>query len=432
MTREEKFKKAQEARKRAASERRGFGPSIVPDFQYLVLKQDKVSIFRLVGNSLETREIPSDCLRVERSLIKADDDSWFTCIWDQDPNWPLRVLMRKLAKYTWNKEKKQREYENEGDALLTRFKTNNELDNPYSSGMFPDKFVLINAIDRMDSWCKDNKHTKLMAWNETEKEGKTFHTAGVKNGFYNHIFDLKCNECNKHFEDVDFVVKKFSKNKRPDQNTNYLVYWHENKTVIETMEKQDKEQYFNKIVIGDLTEEEKNYVRYDLENIPFISKTTPAGVILSKLGKFIKDVDTKYGTNVYSQFVELKEKELEEQQNSKNEEDKETFVSASVENVEQEEVEQDLPTEVERPVEHTKVKVKEPKLTLTQEACTLWPGLVEIKDNPKELSLIKSIDIDNQEIQYNCFENDLEDCPDCGMRLHPESMICPGCAAHFS
>lgn len=434
MTREERFKAAQDARAKAERESKGFGSFEIPDFKGLLLAQDKCQVFRLVGESLEMREKPSDALLIERSMVKDDDGKWFTLIWDQDSDWPMRKLMRSLAKYKWNKElnsgKGGRVYVNDGCELLKRFNTNNEDNKKVVSGMEPKKFVLINAIDRMDDWCKENKHTKMVSWTLNEQDGKEYYTHGMSSGLYKHIFDKKCAEIGHHFEDVDFVLRRFTQDSRPDEQTNYVIHWNEEKTAIKKWSDKDKVDYYSHIVDGDMTDEELAYERYDLENIPFISKPTPSGVILKKLGKFIKAVDQKYELDIYNQLVELKEIEREEWEATKKETEHSTFVN-SKEEEKDEEVSEDLPNEVEKPAKVAKtVKEVKPKVELTDEACELFVGLSKIRELPKDLALIKSIDIENQEIEY--VEGDRTDCPQCGTEIHFDLTVCPACGVEFA
>lgn len=439
MTREERFKAAQEARAKAAREAGGFEGAEIPDITYLPLTQNKCHVFRMVGESLEMREKPTDPFMIERSMVKDDDGKWFTMIWDKDSDWPMRRLMRVLAKYKWDKElnsgKGGRVYTNEGCELLKRFNTNNEDDKKVVSGMEPKKFILANVIDRMDDWCKENNHTKMIAWDMKEQDGKVYYTPGMSAGLYKTIFDVKCAEIGHHFEDVDFVIRRYSEKTRPNESTNYVLYWQEEKTAIGQLSKKDDVDYYSKIVEGDLTDEELSYVRYELENIPFISKPTPAGVILKKLGKFIKAVDAKYDLDVYTQLVELKEKEMEDWKNKKKEEEQKDFVKSSHGNEEEseyEDSEDELPNEVEEevvaPPKNKVTKQVQKKVEITKDAIELWPGLERIKDMPNNLKLIKNIDVENQEITY--VEGEIAECTQCSSDIHNDLTVCP-CGAEF-
>ena len=203
---------------------------------------------------------------------------------------------------------------------------------------------------------------------------------------------------------------------------------------------------------GGLTQEEEKYELYPLENIPFISKPTPAGVILKKLGTFIKDVDKKYDLDVYGRLVELKAKEKEQWEQEKKEKEKHTFVNSKSESEYDDEVpfsqenldkEQELPTEVEeqsnpiqRVIKKTKESGEEKKKGLTsedisQEMVELWPGLELIKDSPNDLALIKEIDLENQEIIFNVSCNAVCGNDDCKESMPEQMNICPYCGTQY-
>ena len=455
LTREQKFKMAQEARAKAKAEQGGFGGGYTAiDYQCVALEQNKCQVLRLLGESIETRVNKTDALLVERSMVKGDDDKWFTLIWDKDTNWPMRVLMRTLAKYKWDKTanggRGARIYENDGCELLKRFLTNGQ-QSKFESGMLPKKAVLINAIDRMDDWCVTNKHSKLLAWTKTIQDDKTYYNKGINYGLYSDIFDTKCTEVGLHFNDFDIVVRRYSEDTRPNEKTNSDLYWYENKTPINRWGEKDKVDYYSHIVVGDLTEEEKKYELYELEDIPFLSKPTPAGVILSKLGKFVKEVDKKYDTKVYELLVEQKAKEKAEWEATKKDEEAHTFATSNnkVEQKEEDENQEDeeLPnngsveenTTVEEPKVKAVKKVASTSITkdsITKEMIELWPGLKTILELPEEemkheLSLIKKLDTENQEIIWNT--TDMATCgnEDCGMDIANDSKVCVFCSQKY-
>lgn len=439
--RRKRFEEAKAARAKAEKERKsgGYGsPTEVPDFEYLELKQNACQVFRMVGESIEMRKVPSDPLLVERSLIRADDDTYFNCVWHPNKDWPLRVLTRKLCKYKWDAKTKTRTYDNDGCEFLTRYNTNGkEKSSSYETGMSPKKYVLANAIDRMDTWCKDNKHTKLIAWDSTQKDDKTFYQAGMSYGLYKHIFDNKCTSIGAHYEEVDFLVRRFTEKTRPSSDTYYIVAYNEEKKVIENWSLKDKVDYMQYFSNEDyLTLEEQAYARYDLENIPFISMPTPMGVIMNKLEKFIKGIDKKYGWNLWELCVEWKEKEVAEM-NAKKEEKKE-------EPIENEEIEadtDDLPSEEEAPaiaeskapklakkplVKKDELESKSEK-TFSQEDYDTFEGLSKLSS--KDLALIDSVDSENMVISFK--EKAEYECPSCSQDI-PDMDVCPYCGEVFN
>jgi len=421
------FLEAKAARERAEKERKSWGgsPVDIPDFEYLTLEQNKCQVFRMVGDTIEMRNKPSDPLLVEKSIIQADDGSYFTCIWHPNKDWPFRNLVRKLAKYKYDPKAKTKTYDNQGCEYLDRYLNNGKKEpSMYETGMAAKKYVLANVIDRMDSWCKDNKHTKLLAWSKTEKEGKTFYEAGMTYGLYKHIFDNKCTSIGSHYEEVDFVVRRFDQKTRPSDDTYYLVMYEEEKRAIQNWSEKDKVDYMSYINKEDyLSDEELGYTRYDLEGIPFISQPTPIGVIMSKLGKFIKGIDAKYGWNLWEEFVEWKEKEVSTKK--ENEAIAETEKSEKPATIEV----SDVPSPVEeKPVASQPVsKVKKAVSQFTDEDFDTFAGLKNLPEN--ERKHIVKVDSDEGEITFD-IDADAQ-CGNCGSDIPDSFTVCPYCAQKY-
>lgn len=458
LSREERFKRAKEAREKAKKENSygDWGSTEVPEFECAVLKPNTGHIIRLVGNSLEMAEADSDPLLVERSLIKGDDGKFFSYIWSSDSDHPMRKFMRTiLGKYKWDKENRSRIYDNAKIPVFQRWMTNGIEGNRYNQGAMPQKYILFNCITRGegDTWCKDHKHTKLLCWDVTEKEvdgeKKSYPVYGVKISLYKEIFDKKCTELGLHFEDTDFVVRRYDQKTSPDGETYLSVYSPEEQSAIKRMGEKDGKNYLSYISTDDLTEEEKNYERYSFKDIPFVSAVTPTSVVLAKLGKYIKEVDAQFGTHHYDEFVEEKAKELEvlkakkaESADSKEQEteSKSVVVEKSVEAEEPKSepvaykskpvAEESLPSEVEAPAEpkaEEKSVVKTKKVavpqefTITQELIDLFPALEEMSDEEK--ALIVGFNEETGELEYKA-GIDMAECPTCGETIPDAWTIC--------
>lgn len=457
LSREERFKRAKEAREKAKKEQQSgdWGSVEVPNFECAVLKPNVGHIVRLVGNSLEMAELPSDPLMVERSLIKGDDGKFFNYIWSTDSEHPMRKLMRTvLGKYKWDKENRCRIYENVKIPVFQRWMTNGIEGNPYNQGAMPQKYILFNCITRGegDTWCKDNKHTKLLCWDSTSKEVDgnvvTYPTYGIKPSLYKEIFDTKCTELGLHFEDIDFVIRRYDKKTSPDGTTFVSVYSPEEKSAIRRMGEKDGVDYLSYISEDDLTKEELAYERYNLRDIPFVSAPTPVAVVLPKLSRYIKEVDAEFGTHLYDEFVEEKARELEALKAKKaSEETKEESDSSEDESNEQpepktetvskpvvheEESDEALPSEVEEkeeaPVVMKKKKVSSAEgFKITPELIELFPALEEMSEEDK--ALIIGYDSDTGELKFK--EGDMAQCPTCGQMIDYNFSECPYCGQVF-
>lgn len=435
----DRLKRLEEAMKRRKASTSTHTPIEVPDIEYLVLGQDNCKVFRVVGSTPETRKEPWDTAKVMKSLILDDAGNYFNLIWNNDDRHPMWKLYRKLTKHQWDKEARRAIYDYEGCDLLNRFLTNNQ-DTSFTSGMTPQTYILMNVIDRADSWCKDNKHTKILAWDSNlSKDGKSYPVPGIKNSLFKQMFDVKCAEVRRNLDELDFVVRRFSQKSRPNKDTNYKVYWQEEKTAIENWEIKDKKQYY-KLINPDyfLTDEEKKYGKYDLDNIPYVSSPTPTFVIMKRLEAFIKEIDSKYHWGLWEEFETWKEKEDEawKAKNTTGDSSKDSSHSDSESYGESD----DLPGEAEvhthqvpqsPKVKETKEKVEKVKSRFSAEELALFPYLSKLK--PDDIKLIKEVDVDGQEIIWNVNEDDISSCAnnDCGIDLPDDLSICPLCGTEY-
>ena len=435
--------KFQEAKKKAeqAKSHGDFPKEEVPEFKTCVLSKDKPRIIRLLGNSPLMRESVYDPLIVKRAFVKTDDDKWTTIILSDDRDNPVNKLWRTIiGKYTYDKENKTKIYANKGKPSFERFIRNGKKPEDClasEKGMMTDTFYLFNCIDKTDSWCKENKHTKLLCWDSTTKEvdGKTveYPTYGIKPSLYNNIFDEQCTALNRMYDEFDVVVKRLSK-KLGDSWIQ--VFSPEEKSKISQIGLDP-----NKVTMNYLSEEEENYEKYKLEDIPFVSRPTSVGYVLRVLGKLIKACDLDFGTNLYEEFVEYAEKEKKEWESRKAEtketesaEDTSTEVESeneevteettstetpsfdSMENVETESSDdEELPSEVEEPTPTAPIqKVAKVAKVAKFDPMSLvdkFPAIANMREEDRKL--ITGYNSETDKFTYSVDENDLCMCPSC-------------------
>lgn len=462
MTAEEKAKarlaKFQEAKKKAeqAKSHGDFPKEDVPDFKVCVLKKDTPKILRLVGNSPLMRESVYDPLIVKRAFVKTDDDKWTTIIMSDDRDHPVNKLWRTIiGKYTYDKENKTKIYANKGKPSFERFIHNGKKPEDClasEKGMMTDTFYLFNCLDRTDSWCEENKHTKLLCWDSTTKEvdGKTveYPTYGIKPSLYNNIFDEQCTALNRMYDEFDVVVKRLSKKLGESW---IQVFSPEEKSKISQIGLDP-----NKVTMNYLTEDEEKYEKYKLEDIPFVSRPTSVGYVLRVLGKLIKACDLDFGTNLYEEFVEYAEKEKKEWEVKKAEtketesaEDTSTEVESeedeevteettstetpsfdSMENVETESSdEEELPSEVEEPTPTVAKKVVKTAKTVFDPLSlkSEFPFIDKLR--AEDLALITGYNSETNELTFK-EGTELAECP-CGCTIGDPFMSCPKCGAVF-
>lgn len=445
--------KFQEAKKKAeeAKNHGDFPKEDVPEFKTCILKKDTPKIIRLVGNSPLMRENPTDPIIVKRALVKTDDGKWATIILGDDRDHPVNKLWRTIiGKYKYDKENKVKIFDNKGKPSFERFIRNGkkaEECDAKEKGMMTDTFYLFNCIDKTDNWCAENKHTKLLCWDSTSKEvdGKTveYPIYGIKPSLYNNVFDEQCTALNRMYDEFDVVVKRLSKKLGESW---IQIFSPEEKSKISQIGLDP-----NKVTMNYLTEEEENYEKYKLEDIPFVSRPTSASYVNKVLNRLIKQCDIDFGTNLKEDFAEWIEKEKKEWEAKKaetketessedtsteaeNEEVTEETTSTetpsfdSMENVETEESSDDdgLPSEVEEPTPTVTKKVVKTAKFDPLALKTVFPYIDKL--NEHELSEIVGYDETTKKLKFN--SDSICECP-CGMELPEDYTSCYKCGSQF-
>ena len=446
--------KFQEAKKRAEEEKNShssFPKEDIPEFKTVILNKDKPKIIRLIGNSPLMRESVYDPLIIKRAFVKTDDGKWTTIIMSDDREHPVNKLWRTIiGKYKYDKENKVKIFDNKGKPSFERFIRNGKkLEDCLASekGMMTDTFYLFNCIDRTDSWCKENKHTKLLCWDSTTKEvdGKTveYPTYGIKPSLYNNIFDEQCTALNRMYDEFDVVVKRLSKKLGESW---IQIFSPEEKSKISQLGLDA-----SKVTMDYLTDEEEAYEKYKLEDIPFVSRPTSATYVNKVLNRLIQQADIDFGTNLKNDFVEWIEKEKKEFESRKAEtketelaEDTSTEVESedevteetpsfdSMENVETEKSSEDdeLPSEVEEPTPTVAKKVVKTAKFDPNSLIDKFPHIAEMTDEDK--SLIIGYDSETNKLKFK--DNGGQEypaCPECGNLIHDDTLVCPYCGVHF-
>lgn len=453
MTAEEKARerllKFQQAKAKAEEEKSShasFQKEDYPTFETCVLNKETPKIIRLMGNSPLMREKPTDPIIVKRSMCVDDNGHWATVILSDDRNHPINVLFRTIiGKYKYDKDTKTRTYDNVGKPSFERFMRNGkpkEKCTAMERGMMPDTFYLFNCIDKTDDWCEKNKHTKMLCWDsqnkEVDGETRTYYTYGVKPSFYNEIFDIKCTELNRMYDQFDVVAMRL-KEKKGDSYLTILTP--EQKTGISNLGLDP-----NKVTMDYLTDEEDNYTMYELENIPFVSRASSVSYFLKVFSKLIKQADMDFNNGepiLYNMFVEAKEKELEEikrrnaektessNETAESETDESEPTEDKVEETVSESSEDELPSEVEEPTvapTATKKVVKSAKTSFgVTSLYDKYPALKTMREEDK--ALIVGYNSENDEF---IFKDGIElaECPECG-RTIPDMWATCSCGVSF-
>jgi hypothetical protein len=190
-----------------------------------------------------------------------------------------------------------------------------------ANGLKGAKYIVYNVIDRHDDWCKENKHTKILANSiNVDNSGRVWGKPGIKEfGFLDKLVDLIAKY--KLPEDYDIAIKRIAGAKTsPWELRNASLY--ASKDLMEEL-KNDDGSLPNKdiIVIGPLTQEEKNYEKYDLDK--FYGPTTYQ-TIQKRIGSIFKETDAALKSKFYDELVSLVEEEKKRFDEIYRNEEKET------------------------------------------------------------------------------------------------------------
>jgi hypothetical protein len=291
----------------------------------------KEIVGRILGNPVEQRKLPTDPKIVLQSqLVKPDKKGYVKLNWPiveksgkyvPDPDHFLTKFYNKVNEGRWVKYSEgilkdsngnvyPPDYLNakqkNGEWVRTHVKTkvfeevstNSKIGELYPKSFYPSKRVVANWADRHDSWCVDNKHSKLITakkapYEITEADGtkKTiyFQDTGIPGTLYDKIFD-HCSAVGTM--DIDLVITKIEKDYKVFDITDYPKYVSEASAKIGVKTR--------------LSEEEKAWTLYDLDKLYKVSSYSKIQKYLSPM---IKLCDAELGTSFEKELDALVEEE---------------------------------------------------------------------------------------------------------------------------
>jgi hypothetical protein len=177
---EKKNKEAEEAKQRKAS---GSGNFEYEEVEYFSLEDKKEKVCRLLGLPAELRKNSTDFkFMLQSEILKDDKKSYLKVSWPiverdgklvPDPDWFLTKVLNKVREGQWIKYEEGRVNETTGKngewkkfhtetGVFKRIEGNSKVGELYPKKFYPSIKVVGNVIDRHDSWCKENKHAKLI------------------------------------------------------------------------------------------------------------------------------------------------------------------------------------------------------------------------------------------------------------------------------
>lgn len=298
----------------------------------------KEKVFRVLGNIVEFKETPFDARIIQWSKIITDKNTWKNVYWKQtsegkiDEDWILYRLYKAInesnfIKYTEEEKARAKEagkdykrtdrrgnengyFENKhvNTPSFIRIDKNKKEGKKESSQFYPRKRVVMNVIDRMDDWCKKNKHSKVLSGNNPAFEVDDLENPGRKKNIYIYTemgipFSLYDLIYQRVFEfrgwDIDIIVERLQVG---EKQTSYIISDSEDGKVSDIAKK---------YMVRDrnLSQEEREYKLYDLEKL---FHDTYYNTLLTSFTKLFQQADIDLGTKFYPELQELARIEKEE------------------------------------------------------------------------------------------------------------------------
>lgn len=323
-----------------------------------------------------------------------------------------------------NKDKHPEAFE-----LITKggFKREDGNSYTYASGLKGDRLSIYNVIDRTDDWCKNNKHSKILCRSlNVDDQGRTWAKPGIKSfGSVNKIAEL----LGKYgsFMKYDVALERTGQKENPwnIKNASRL----KEAGMLEDLANMDgTEVDADKIVIGPLTPEEKQYELYDLDK--FYGPTSYTK-IYNRIPSFFKIVDAAFGTHFEDEIKQLSEKEKAEWEANKETQQAQAENAEIQKNLSLSESEVNEATADTGLSDDDVFGVKpQPQQPAQLQNIELLKGYASLPEEIK--ARIKKIDVADGKAKITWDrEDDLLECDDCGSLSPENSPVCPVCGAKF-
>lgn len=324
------------------------GDSIYEVENYTNLQRG-LNVFRLVGDPADMRRENSDALPFfESEIVRDTGKSYLKVIWPSywseskgtyvlDENSLLYKMQKKVDESEWIKytqeDIKEGEITLQEDGSIknqkghngyykrihsnkrsfTRIKDNLKPNEKYPKRFYPKKLVGINTIDKSDTYCKENKKTRVLSsasvvneWVDVKtQEPRTFNRInwGIPIGLYNSIMKRVDDFFNGSWDKMDIVINKaFTKDEKGNDAFDKYEIW-------DATDTKYLESVKDIVSSEPLTEEEKAYKLHNLEKI---FKPTSWIAIEKHLGGLFKLFDEDFNENYYDQLQALAKKERDE------------------------------------------------------------------------------------------------------------------------
>ena len=471
-------KEKEEQRKKEADERKQRFENNKQDFdpiKFCAAPAGGYAVVRFIGSLPKEETDPNKgYTSVERNLAKVKDDKGaemylYLPTREQNPDHIMWKIIDTVNHKEWKNGTatfpvqtehpeiwaiiKKGGYKPEDDKPGSKFK-------PYgwASGWAGKQTFFGNCIDRLDDWCKENKHTKIFSKNVTRKEYDDQENPGQKvvreyadrgissAGFLEPMYDLSY-KYKLSWDKFDTYVIRTGQ-KSPAYKLQNASKQKEKNDIVE-LEGISEKDWERVSTAPGLTEEEKNYETY---NIQKLFAVTSYNKILSRLGNQIRTIDAALNTNFAAELTSLAEaekaekdreaemkKEFEAQEAAKTEAPAESAPVAEEKPAEAPSF--DTMKEVEAPARRrmtTDPVASDTKPGLTPEKIALLKGYEKLTDEEKSLILdvivedgkLKDI-VYADSVKSTLMACETDDGKGCGYMSPSSFHYCPACGAKY-
>jgi len=302
----------------------------------------------------------------------------------------------------------------------------------YAAGYKPDRISIYNVIDRLDDWCKQNKHTKILCRDlNIDDQGRAWAKPGLKS------FSSKPR--------IDGLICKYGSTEKYDVGIKRTGV-KDNPLIVVNASRLAKADMFEELANDDgtvvdgsristelLTPEEAAYEKYDLDKY---FSPTPYWKIQKRIGSVFKLCDAQMGTRFTEELEALVKKEKVELEAKKAESEMEqTAAESAAVTSAVNAVEEPAPAPVKEaaPATRTRAAVTPAPAvnTLDDSKIALLKGWSHLNDAIKARIMDVKVVDGKTEIVWDR-KDDLLQCDECGA-LSPEEGVthCPVCGTAF-
>jgi len=412
------------------------------EMKWVGLENDSAKIVRIVGappESMTPGRKASDTDAVEIYTSRVVNDAGKKVVLKLPPHaddfkdehimWRIINKVKEVEWVPGPNGKNQKKYKYEGypwyDKVVHGGYATTDAQYSWTKGWSGQQVVIMNVIDREDTWCKENRHTKLLSKRVNQvvnDKGETVEYADT--GVPSYGFLTKLSELVGKYgswEKYDVAISKTGEMTNP-YNVKNATAFSKCPEDIAVAELGNKLPFVSQDAF--LTTDELSFERYNLKNN---FKVTSYQKLLSDYGNTIKAIDGDLRTTYYDELKAKADDEKAEYEAKKAEEAANTPANNATESETPSEA--PITESTSNPVRASRVVA----MALSADKIAALKGWSGLSDEEK--SLIKEVELNDdgtvKSISYTTTD-DLADCPDCKFEAPMAiSSNCPVCGLKF-